>query len=190
MIPASWEISAALTGAWRLLFLDSKAVQYFDDSVEGFWKSFFAAALILPAHLILSWMHLAGLPLTAGPIRIVLVEGIGYVISWVAFPLLVFYLCEAMGRSQTYMRYIIAYNWFQVILIGIVLPIRLLLESGVLPPQIAQLLDFAKFFLTLSYFWYLALVGLGAGGWAASAIVVLDLILSLLILSVSDGMLV
>ena len=43
MIPSLHEIFYGVFGAWRLFRLDPKAMAYFDNSVEGFWKSFFAA---------------------------------------------------------------------------------------------------------------------------------------------------
>ena len=189
MIPATWEISAALTGAWRLLFLDKQGLQYFDDSVAGFWKSFFAAVLVLPVHLVLVWIHLTELDIGAGPVRVVLVESIAYVIGWVAFPLLMFYLCETIGKSGNYLRYIVAYNWFQVLLAGIVLVVRVILVSDLLPLQGAQLLAFADLFVRLSYYWYLALIGLSAGGWVASLVVLTDLVIGLVILGTADWML-
>ena len=42
------EVFKGLYGAWRLLLGDRGAVALFDDSIMGFWKSFFAAILILP----------------------------------------------------------------------------------------------------------------------------------------------
>ena len=181
MIPATWEISAALTGAWRLLFLDKRGLQYFDASEDGFWKSFFAAALVLPAFLILKWIELSSLPVTAGPIRIVLVQSSAYVIGWVAFPLVAFYLCEVIGKGANYIRYIVAYNWFQVILVALTLPIILVIISGVLPAQGAQLIDWIRIFAILSYLWFLALIGMEAGGWVATLAVVIDLVVGELV---------
>ena len=45
------------------------------------------------------------------PLRIVVVEGIGYVIGWVAWPLAAAYIAPLLGRGENYIRYIVAYNW-------------------------------------------------------------------------------
>ena len=49
MIPTTREIVFGLYGAWRLAHLDRGGLGYFDASVEGFWKSFFAAAMRVAA---------------------------------------------------------------------------------------------------------------------------------------------
>ena len=53
MIPSVTEIAYALYGAWRLARLDSGGMGYFDRSIAGFWKSFFAALLVAPGHILL-----------------------------------------------------------------------------------------------------------------------------------------
>ena len=38
------EVSYGLFGAWRLAHLDRRGMEYFDTSIDGFWRSFWAAA--------------------------------------------------------------------------------------------------------------------------------------------------
>ncbi|MDX2142565.1 MAG: hypothetical protein SFV19_04360 [Rhodospirillaceae bacterium] len=59
MIPSLREIVYGVFGAWRLARLDRSAMVHFDRTVEGFWKSFFAAAIVAPAYLILVATDLA-----------------------------------------------------------------------------------------------------------------------------------
>ncbi len=38
----------ALKGAWRLLVWDAEGVNYFDQTIDGFWRSFLVQLLLLP----------------------------------------------------------------------------------------------------------------------------------------------
>ncbi len=80
----SQEAVRRLYAAWRLLLRDRSAVTLLDDSVEGFWKSFSCAVIILPGYILLVAFAGDGPAEGAHPVRIVVVEGIGYVIGWVA----------------------------------------------------------------------------------------------------------
>lgn len=191
--PTSRDISAALTGVWRLLCLDHRGIRYFDDSVEGFWKSFHAAVPVLPAYAILVSLKLSapGISeeISAGPLRIVLVEGIGYAMAWVAMPLAAYYLCEATGKVSGYLRYIAIYNWFQIALIAIHLIATGIVGLGAVPERGAGTLEFISFTLRLGYLWFVAYVGLAAGAWIASLMVAVDFGLSVLIVASMAGML-
>ena len=48
------EIFEGLYGAWRLLLGDRGAIALFDNSVAGFWKSFFAAIFVVSILLVIS----------------------------------------------------------------------------------------------------------------------------------------
>jgi len=188
MMPDGREVAASVYGAWRLLRLDTGGLNFFDASVEGFWKSFYAAAIVAPGYIILVAIHLAEAEPAAGPLRIVLVQSIAYVISWVAFPLLIYYLCEAIGRQNRFLLYIVAFNWAKVIQMGIYLPITALTGTDVLPQQVAGLINFGVTLLILAYEWYITRHALEVSGFGAVGIVALDLMLSVLITVVADGM--
>ena len=47
------EVFEGVYGAWRLVLGDRSAMALFDDSVLGFWKSFFAAAIVFPMYALL-----------------------------------------------------------------------------------------------------------------------------------------
>ena len=107
MIPSAVEIAYGLYGAWRLARLDPAGMGFFDQSIEGFWKSFFAAVLVAPAHVLIFLLQLAELKVSAGPLRIAAVESLIYVISWLAFPFVVFYLAQTLGRAREYRGFVV-----------------------------------------------------------------------------------
>ncbi len=92
MAAVGWvpELRWALAGCWRLATGDRGGLACFDRSLDGFWRSFRAAFLSYPLYLVLLMMRVSPEQWqAAGGGRIVAIETIGYVIAWVAFPLVI-----------------------------------------------------------------------------------------------------
>lgn len=176
------EATFALYGAYRLARVDRRGLGYFDATVEGFWRSFYAAVLVAPAYVILLALHVGDRPVTAGPAKLVLVEGIAYVIVWTAFPLAMVYAARWLGRSHHYIRYIVARNWAGVLEMAVLLAAVAASAAG------GEALLLLAFIAILVYQWYVALTALEITGWQAAAVVALSAILEIVIDFVSDGM--
>jgi hypothetical protein len=115
-MPSAAEILQALYGAWRLARLDRQALRYFDLSHRGVWRSFWAAALCYPGFIALIFLRLDSDALGQTSIgHVLLVESIGYVIGWTAFPLAILAFCRWIGREEHGFDFIAAYNWSQVL---------------------------------------------------------------------------
>ena len=67
-----------MTGALRLAQMDRGGLAFFDRSVAGFWRSFYAAALVLPIY-ILTLLLIDRMPTDVGAWAL---EGIAYAVSW------------------------------------------------------------------------------------------------------------
>ncbi len=177
MIPSAAEIAYGVYGAWRLARLDPAGMNYLNRSIEGFWKSFFAAVLAAPAHALILWLQLANLTIAAGPLRLVVVESLIYAVSWLAFPFIMFYLTQTLDRAKEYQGFVVAYNWAQVVQLLVVLPVVFAIADDRLPGPIANLLYAGLLAAVLGYEWFiartaLALSGVGAAGVVALAFVV------------------
>src|SRR5438067_10967562 len=98
---SAWtEVQLAVGGALRLACGDRRGLGFFDASIDGFWRSFRAAAICYPLYLfLLSSRVTAAQWAAAGVPTVVVVETIAYVISWVAFPLLILQLAHWLGRD-------------------------------------------------------------------------------------------
>jgi hypothetical protein len=46
--------------------------------------------------------------------RIIIVEGIGYVIQWTGYQLALFYYCGAIGKGDRFFHTAVSLNWIQV----------------------------------------------------------------------------
>ncbi len=187
MTPSWSEISFGVFGAWRLFRLDPKAMTYFDTSVEGFWKSFFAAVLIAPAHAIIVALNLSEVETTIHPVSIVAIEFFSYVITFVAFPLASFYVIKNMGRASRFVGYIVAFNWSSVIRMAILLPYSLLAAIGVLPDPMTNLIGLAVTIVVLGYLWFIARTALDTTGFPAVGLVLLSLVIDLVVIGITDS---
>jgi hypothetical protein len=187
-IPSPGEIVASLYGAWRLAHLDRRGLDHFDASIEGVWRSFFAAVIVAPlyAFVLLLQYRMAVEP--PDPIRMALAEGIGYVISWVAYPVAMVTWTRLLDCSERFPLYLVAYNWSLVLQNAMLLPISLLVGAGWLPGGIGLLLWTTAIALILVYFWFIARSALDISPFTAVGIVVFDIVLSLLISEITNGL--
>ncbi len=97
MIPPRAELVASLFGAWCLIKFDPRGLSYFNCSVEGFWRSFFAAIVALPLFVALSSMH--AYEIEAGSSGSFGVHLIRYAVGWVAFPIVMEILVRVLNRT-------------------------------------------------------------------------------------------
>lgn len=179
------EFAAALRGVRRLLRLKPDAFELFDATPRGFWKSFWVAAIILPVWALLV-ADQAGTNGQAASLRYFLVQGIGYVVSWLAYPLLMVRLADVLDRWPRYYSYMVAYNWFQLVQTLAWLPVVLLLDRDA-PRGLIGLLWLTTHGVLLGYSWFIARRGLKVDTGAAIALVIIDLLLSLLIDRLTDA---
>ena len=185
------EIATGLYGAYRLAHLDSGGMAWFESTLPGFWKSFFAAFLAAPLYALLTAFNLpddTGRELleTAGGARVFFIEALAYVIGWVLFPLVMIRITDLLQRQQEYFIFIVAYNWAGVLQIAVFLSVAALTISGLLPPAGGNFLSMIVFFAILYYQWFITRTALRIEVGAAVAIVCLDMALSILVTGISS----
>ncbi|MDJ0943789.1 MAG: hypothetical protein QNJ30_10000 [Kiloniellales bacterium] len=86
--------------------------------------------MVLPGIAIVLAMRFAIFGFKSDPLRVLTVEAIAYVIFWVAFPLAMYHLTQALGLAERYRLHIVAYNWSQVIQIAVLVPINVVLFAA------------------------------------------------------------
>lgn len=182
------DLAYGLFGAWRLAHFDRSGMQYFEDTAEAYWKSFFAAIIVLPAFIVMELLTIAARPeaaQAAHPLRVIVVFAIFYIISWAAFPVVMIKLAEMLDRRERYIRFIVAANWSTIIQVAVALPALTLVTVG--GSGATQLIYLAATLAILTYGWFITRTALDIPGVAAAGIVALDLTLSILIASIGDA---
>ena len=176
------ELQLALTGCLRLARGDRGGLSCFDRSLDGFWRSFRAAVICYPLYLVLLAMRVSVAEWqTSGGWRIVTVETIGYVVAWVAFPLLMLNVARWIGRADRFFDFMVPYNWCQVPQSALFVLVGLESASGILSIQASQAIDIVAALATLVYEWFIARVALDTTGLVAVFVVLVDLVLGVLI---------
>ncbi len=182
------EVASSLYGALRLARLDAGGMAFFNRSLEGFWRSFFAAVIVAPGYAVLTIRELDPALAAARPVRVFLVEAIAYIIGWVAFPLVMAYVCDLLEREERYIGFIVAYNWAVVVQMAGFLLVSGLASAPFLSGLAAHLLVFAAFLAILFYQWFIARTALGIETGRAIMVVGVDLALVVLIAAVASGL--
>jgi hypothetical protein len=188
-VPAWAEVQLAVGGALRLARGDPRGLGFFDTSIDGFWRSLRAGLICYPFFLILLAFRVSAAHWAAsGVMRIAIVETIGYVISWVAFPLLMLPLSRWLGREDRFLPFMVAYNWSQVPQTALFVILAADTASGLLPHAVAQFADFAAAVAVLLYEWYIARVALAVSSSQAVPVVLLDLVLGSVLSRITEAL--
>jgi hypothetical protein len=178
-VPPWIEVQLALGGALRLAVGDRRGLGFFDTSLDGFWRSFRAATLCFPLYLILVAFRVSSLQWERSGVPVALiVETVGYVISWVAFPLLILPLARLLGRENRFLPFMVVYNWSQIPQTGLFVLVALDAASGLLTPGSVAFARLAATVAVLVYEWYIARVTLAVTGAQAMLVVIADLVLN------------
>ena len=176
------EIIAALYGAIGIARLDENLFAVFDTSQRGFWRSFWAAALVAPgvAVLTLAGYAVQGLA-EAGVTWTVVAEVSAYVMSWVLWPLVMAHLAPGMGVQDRLFAYLVPYNWFRVLEIAVLVPVIGASMVGAVPPAGGLFLSALVTAGILFYEGWIARKTLGVGVMTAVLLVAVDFLLHITI---------
>ena len=186
-MPDREEVLSALYGAYRLAWLDVSGMTYFNLTVEGFWRSFFAAVLVAPAYAILVGLQLSAEAEDFNIALVFLTEGIGYVLAWCAFPLASLVLTRLLGLDRNYVALIVAHNWSAVLQTAAFVAVVLL--GVILPQALGTLLVTLTTGAILVYQWFVIRTALQSSGGIALLLLLVDLVVTSMISAGADRVL-
>ncbi len=180
-MPSRRDVVAALFGAWRLMRFDSGGMAWFDVSIAGFWRSFFAAVPVAPFYAIVVALELAERvePYDLG--WAIVVSIVAYAAGWAAFPIVAIFITRLLRLSQRYVPFIIAYNWAGVPQTLVYFPVIMIGAAHLAPPALAEFLLLAAFLYILAYQWFVTLTALVTTGLTAAGIVIVQVLIDALI---------
>jgi len=188
MAPLS-EIIRSLYGALHLARGDTSGMAFFNATEQGFWRSFTAAILIAPLFALLLTIRYHVNEAGVSLLRFTAIETIAYVVSWVAFPLLLYHLTDILGTGHRFIRYIVAYNWASVLQNLLYLPFALLVEAHLVQGAGSTFFGILLLGLVLLYTWFVTRTALEVTNLLAAGLVMIDLVLSIFINTITQGML-
>jgi hypothetical protein len=182
-MPGADEIQRSLAGAWRLLMGDREGLRLLDLSVDGFWNSFFAIILALPA-LLVGWVAVSAemAPGFGGRLGTVLALAIADLAAWIV-PLIGLALAaRPAGIADRFVAYVVASNWASALLVWLMLPPSLLALVSPGAGEVAAFLSLLLFLVALVLTWRLTNAVLDRGPAAATVLFVAMLGASLAVL--------
>lgn len=186
-MPDREEVLSALYGAYRLAWFDVSGMTHFKLTVDGFWRSFFAAVLVAPAYAILVGMELSAEAEDFNLALVFLTEGIGYILVWCAFPLVAIVLTRLLGLDRNYVALIVAVNWSAVLQTAAFLAVLLL--GLIVPEGLATLVVTLTTLAILIYQWFVIRTALETTGGIALMLLLVDLVITSMINAGADRML-
>jgi hypothetical protein len=183
------ELIVSVYGASLLARFNPRGMSCFDTSLGGFWRSFYAAALVAPLYALVVLMRPAEDTVPVPLFRFLVVEASTYVIHWVAFPLLMVNVARMIDREERYLGYIVAYNWSAFLQNLVFLPLTLLAMAGTFGEPAGSLLSALALGVILAIDWFVTRTALQVGGAGAAALVLLALGVDLLVGAASESLL-
>lgn len=191
MTPTLAQLVAAVQGAWRLMLWDREGLTRFDMTIEGFWRSFYAPVAALPLVIMIHVAHLnmmaetallnpdASLPETPTTGLYLTIKTITYIGEVILFPLLMVLISRRMPLAANYVPFIIAWNWVNALIIGVLAVPHLLYLAGAI--GLVSIYGFQVIVLGISILclYYTTWAALETPPLAASIILALSIILGL-----------
>jgi hypothetical protein len=204
-MPDWTEIQSSILGAWRLFVLNEDGMNRFNTTVDGFWRSFFAAVLLAPVALFAGTVQrdmrieaeslvAIGGPTSAaptvpelGPFLFVQMTAFGF--SWVIFPLVMIGVTRLLSVTGRYAPFVVAFNWSNVIVALINLPPILLYGLGLISIEAAIAPALLIIFIATGYRWFIARVALGVAPMAAFAVALISILIELILAGLAGAIL-
>ncbi len=167
------DLVRAVKGLSRLFRFDAGYVGYFDKSIQGTWRSFFAMMLVAPIVALSLPENLNEIYPNTSAFEYLAVEYLLYVINWCGVPLAMLEVGRWLKRSEEMPSYITVYNWFQLINLPFTLAFWIALEAG--GPALGALLFLASLAAYFVYLFYISRSFLRLENHTAALFVITDL---------------
>ncbi|RWD66395.1 MAG: transporter [Mesorhizobium sp.] len=179
------ETFASLAGAWRLMFGKADGLRMLDLSADGFWNSFFAIVVALPA-LIVGWVGIAneiGDPNAfAGRLSMLIRLATVDIGSWVLPLVALALVAPRAGIGGRFVHYVVASNWASAIIAWLMLPSALLRLFLSPTDEISGLISLILFALSMVLTWRMTNATIGKGAAVGTAVFAGMFVASLLVL--------
>ena len=175
-MPSFEQVQQYLTGAARLILGKADGLRMLDFSADGFWNSFFAMVVALPA-LMIGWVGLANdleqMPDAIGSRFSILlrIAAIDFA-SWTGPLVLLALVITRTPIADRFARIVVAGNWGSAVIVWFMLPAPLLRLVYPAAESAASLLSLVLFAVSLLLTWRLTNLAVGKGPAIATAVFV------------------
>ncbi len=179
-IPTRQEIANNLNGAWLLVKHDRGGVNWLDGSVDGFWKSFYAAVLLAPFYMLMLWLARYSMATEADLTAVFLIEAVAYVGAWMFWPMVASEICRFLDPTMDARTYIVGCNWSEVWIMALRLPLLTLAVSGIFSDGAYVILSLIAMIAVIYYRYIIARETLPAATPVAAGLAITDMVAGIL----------
>lgn len=173
------EISGSLYGVYLIARRDKFALDYFNISMAGFYNSFAALALALPLFALENAIDYKGIQTETGFVPFLLLLCLALVVSWGGFLLVLGVLARYIGFFDRFSLFVTAYNWAQLALVGIWLPLSII-TSGLFPPEMVSIIYLLFIGASYVYLWQILRITLNLSSIMAAGFAFLEFLIAVL----------
>ncbi len=172
-MPSGEEVQQYLTGVWQMMLGRSEGLSLLDLSVDGFWNSFYAIMVALPA-LVVGWVAIANSVSYAVYFEVrfaillrLFIVDMG---AWV-LPLAVLgAISRPAGIASRFVHYVVASNWASALFAWLMLPSALLRLFWPGAQELTLFVSIVLFIASLVLSWRLTIIAIGRGLATGSAV--------------------
>ncbi len=184
-MPSSENIQIYLTGAGRMMMGKADGLRLLDLTADGFWNSFFAIVVALPA-LMVGWVGVANefsmMSADFGSrfsiaLRFAMIDLVVWVLPIVALAA----IASPAGLADRFVHLVVASNWASALFIWVTVPVPLAGLILSLAPETRILLSFMLLAANLVVTWRVTHIAVARGPGVTTAIVGAMLLMSLVI---------
>lgn len=174
-----------IRGAFRLGQRNPAGLADLDTSLDGYWRSFWAALLVLPSYVA---MVVTEPPSTLGygPLAGFLADAIAYVVFWTSMPVLMLHVTRLFDRQQRYTAYVVADNWAQIPQTYLMSLVSVVGYADLLSDGLQSIFGLVAVLWILVFKFWVARLTLDIRAGQAMAIVMLDIAVGLMISSFTN----
>ncbi len=182
MIVTADEVNRSVRGTLELLNRRVEGLKAFDMSEDGFWRSFAAIWLTLPAYVVSLAFERARLGLDNGHLLdhpgLDVAVAAAHLASFVALPLAMIWIARRFDLTRAYVPFVIVTNWISAMgLLVLSVPAMLLLLGWATPP-LASVFSLAFAVVIVRMQWFAAKATLGISSLPAFGLVLLGILLN------------
>lgn len=181
------QIDRIITGVWAIFLFKKNALSYFTINSRAFFLSFSVIILVLMFQTYMTPLEIQIFDDSVSDLKLDSINTSFQVFilitNWLLWPVITFVICNLMGLSHNYMRYVIIDNLSSIVTLTIIAAPSVLFKFG-LPADAAKTLIFMSSFIMLIYKWRVIKLALGTSGMNASILLFIDIAVTILVSTV------
>lgn len=169
-MPPSDAIQQYFAGTWRMMTGHPDGIGRLDLSADGFWNSFFAIVVALPA-LFVGWVSVAnrvGGEAFAGRLSAMLKMAAVDMLAWIVPLVVLAAFARPLGIAHRLVPYVVSSNWASALFVWMMVPAAALELFFPGAQDAAGLLSLVTFVVTMVLSWRLTNAAIGMGAATAS----------------------